>query len=173
MPHLLRSWLDVARLRADAVRRLPRRAGQGAERPFVLCGGANPLTLGACVVRRASDAQLRQLARAREKRSELDDAVTVNLAPDEIALWRKVRGMFKGPPHARFEAFRRYVEEHPGEVERAIAEACEDSFDFGANVSDRAPKKLAKRRKVPGEDEVIDLDDAPIVVWGDVAYIAA
>ena len=56
--------------------------------------------------RRCTDAQRAALVRAREARSELDDAVTCNLAPDELALWRRVRGQFRGTPHARLESFR-------------------------------------------------------------------
>jgi|SRR5579859_862216 len=51
-----------------------------------------------------------------EHRRESDERVEQNLDPFEIDLWRKLRGQFKGTPHARLEAFRKYVEEHPRDI---------------------------------------------------------
>ena len=82
--------------------------------------------------RRCTDAQRAALVRAREARSERDDAVTCNLAPDELALWRKVRSQFLGSPHARLEAFREYTAAHPGELVAALPDV--DAFPFGANA---------------------------------------
>ena len=139
------------------------------------------------MTRRASEAQIRACARAREKRSELDDAVTCNLAPDELALWRRVRGQFKGSAHARFEAFREYVESHPGELVAALPDV--DAFPFGALAPDApasAPRLRTPRKRRDatiaavtwGElvaavdaDEVISLDDAPADIWQGVYYV--
>ena len=82
--------------------------------------------------RRCTDAQRAALVRAREARSERDDAVTCNLAPDELALWRKVRAQFRGSPHARLESFREYAAAHPGELVAALPDV--DAFPFGANA---------------------------------------
>ena len=95
-----------------------------------------------------TDRQRAALVRAREKRSELDDAVTCNLAPDELALWRKVRGQFKGSPHARLEAFREYAAEHPGEVIAALPDV--DAFPFGANEVPRGRSSTGSRGPAPG-----------------------
>lgn len=53
-------------------------------------------------------------------RSEADEAVTVNLKPSELALWRKLRSQFKGTPHQRLEAFRHYQHDHSRETIRAV-----------------------------------------------------
>jgi hypothetical protein len=119
-----------------------------------------------------------QLARAREKKSELDDAVTCNLAPDLLPLWRKIGRTFKGSPHARFEAFTHYIHDNGEsiaiEAMQAEADRAVDAFAFGA-LADEAPRATrAKRpRRAPVVDDVINLDDVPIVVWGDVVYLAA
>jgi hypothetical protein len=51
-----------------------------------------------------------------EHRKEADEAVEVNLSPDERGLWRKLKGRWRGAPHARLEAFRHYLHDHPGEL---------------------------------------------------------
>jgi hypothetical protein len=51
-----------------------------------------------------------------EHRKEADEAVETNLSPHEIALWRKMKARWKGTPHARLEAFRHYLHDHPGEL---------------------------------------------------------
>jgi hypothetical protein len=125
-----------------------------------------------------------QLARAREKKSELDDAVICNLPPDLLPLWSRIRTQFKGSAQARLDAFLHYAEEHGSEIEQAIEAEAEaklaadlDSFAFGANAAPTRPKRARapKPRARPSVvvDDVINLDDVPIVVWGDVVYIAA
>jgi hypothetical protein len=56
-----------------------------------------------------------------EHRREADEAVEVNLRPDEIALWRKIKARFKGSPHERFEKFRHYVHDHPEALRAHVA----------------------------------------------------
>ncbi len=51
-----------------------------------------------------------------ETRREREEAVTVNLAPDEVALWERVKGGLKGTPSRRLEQFEQYAHEHPDEV---------------------------------------------------------
>lgn len=60
--------------------------------------------------------------RGAEHRREADERAASNLHPDELALWRKIRSQLKGTPHARLEAFRQYVHDHPGELEAARRE---------------------------------------------------
>lgn len=69
--------------------------------------------------------ETRRASRA-ERRSESDDAVRVNLDPQYVALWDRVKGSIRGTDRrSRTEAFMQYVEEHPGEV----LEVLEDRTD--------------------------------------------
>jgi hypothetical protein len=58
-------------------------------------------------------------------RSERDEAVTVNLEPSAVLLWKRTRSAFKGTAQARAEAFAEYCEEHPGEVVEALQDAAD------------------------------------------------
>lgn len=58
----------------------------------------------------------RSAARGWEHRREADEAVEGNLSPDERALWRRLKGKWKGTPHARLEAFQKYLHDHPDEL---------------------------------------------------------
>lgn len=72
--------------------------------------------------RRLNPSEARRLGAIRgwEHRKESDDAVTANLDPHELALWEKTKGGFKGSADRRYEAFRDYVHDHPGEVGEAL-----------------------------------------------------
>ena len=71
-----------------------------------------------------------------------DEQVLVNIPADEQALWTQLKSSIKGPtPHARFEAFTKYVEEHPGEVVAALqddADAQVDALVAARNAADAA-----------------------------------
>ena len=55
-----------------------------------------------------------------EKRKEKDDFTEQNIPPEHLALWKKLKNQFKGTPHERAEAFREYVESHPGESDAVL-----------------------------------------------------
>lgn len=79
--------------------------------------------------------------RAADTRREREEAVTCNLAPDLLPLWQRVRGQFSGTPHQRWEAFARYVEEHPDEVDAACQDAADAWLDkWSGAVPDSAPE---------------------------------
>jgi hypothetical protein len=63
---------------------------------------------------------------AAERRSESDDEVRANLAPEHLALFERVKRSIKGSGRAsRTEAFLRYVEEHPAEVIASLDDVTE------------------------------------------------
>jgi len=64
----------------------------------------------------------RSASRGWEHRREADEAVEANLSPDERALWRRLKGKWKGTPHARLEKFRQYLHDHPSELRADRAE---------------------------------------------------
>ena len=53
-----------------------------------------------------------------EHRREKEEAVEVNLHPEEIPLWRRIKTRFKGTSHERFTKFRHYVHDHPEELRK-------------------------------------------------------
>ena len=62
-----------------------------------------------------------------ETRSENEHNVTVNVAPEYLALWEKVKASIRGrTPHQRWEHFMAYVEEHPGEAVKATVDQVGD-----------------------------------------------
>lgn len=58
--------------------------------------------------------------RAADTRREREEAVTVNLPPDLLPLWDKVKASFSGAPDARREAFLQYAHEHGKEAIEAL-----------------------------------------------------
>jgi hypothetical protein len=100
-----------------------------------------------------------------EHRREKDEAVEVNLSPEEAALWRRMKGRFKGTPHERMTKFRHWLHDHPGELERetgrrsesrvvdlvrrresaaAVAVPCRDPFRFRTKAACRGTKPQPK-----------------------------
>lgn len=61
-----------------------------------------------------------------EHRRESDEAVEVNLRPDEVALFRKMRARFKGTPHERLEKFRHYLHDHPEALRGHVSKTGEE-----------------------------------------------
>ena len=72
--------------------------------------------------------QARSLAayKGHETRQEAEHMAVVNVDPAHLALWNKIKAGIKGNPHQRWERFAHYVEEHPDEVSKAIAEQVGD-----------------------------------------------
>lgn len=63
-------------------------------------------------------AELEELANAYkgwETRREREEAVTVNLPPDLLPLWNRVKYQFKGTPAKRLREFLEYAHNHGGE----------------------------------------------------------
>ena len=54
-------------------------------------------------------------------RSEREEAVTVNLPPDLLPLWHRVKAGLRGTPDQRREAFLQYAHDHAGEAVQAMA----------------------------------------------------
>jgi hypothetical protein len=76
-----------------------------------------------------------------EHRREADEAVVVNLPPDLVPLWERVRASIHGEtPHARTEAFLEYVEEHPGEAVCARCESADDTLAALLRIRDLQDK---------------------------------
>jgi hypothetical protein len=66
--------------------------------------------------------------RAWETRRERDEAVTVNIPPELLSLWRRVRSTIHGATaHERVERFMEYAETDEGE--RASVSAMQDAAD--------------------------------------------
>ena len=103
--------------------------------------------LAACrhpAVRRVARARALEVSRARRSadgvasvrayrgwvtRSERDEAVTCNIPPELLPLWGRVRASITGDtPHARFEAFMEYAEEHPSEAIAALQDAADEKL---------------------------------------------
>jgi membrane protein involved in colicin uptake len=56
-----------------------------------------------------------------ETRREREERVVVDLPPEHVALWERVKGQIKGEtPHARAEALEQYAHDHPGEAWLAL-----------------------------------------------------
>lgn len=92
---------------------------------------------------RHSRERSRELARPRtvaERRSESDDAVRVNLPPELLALWDRVKRSIRGDEYrSRTEAFLDYAAEHPGEV----LESVEDRTDALVRELEERQARLA------------------------------
>jgi|GEM_PF-4410254 hypothetical protein len=73
-----------------------------------------------------------------EKRKEAEEAVTVNLAPEHLALWERTRGAFHGSPQARLERFEQYAHEHQGEEMAALQDAADDKLEAMLRSRDAA-----------------------------------
>jgi hypothetical protein len=78
-----------------------------------------------------------------ETRREREEAVTVNLAPDERALWERAKGALRGTPARRLEKFEQYVHEHPEEVVESLQ----------AHADARLEALIAEREADPDLDE--------------------
>jgi hypothetical protein len=72
--------------------------------------------------------EARRLAayKGHETRSENEHSVTVNIPPEHLALWERVKASIRGTPHQRWQRFTEYVEEHPGEAMRAVVDQVDE-----------------------------------------------
>jgi hypothetical protein len=101
--------------------------------------------------------------RAREIRSEDDDAVRGNIPPELVALFESVRSRIKGSERmTRTEAFLHYAEEHPDEVLRSIEDRS-DTMLRELEAQERAARRIpggggGRRRRVV---HVASLAEAP------------
>jgi hypothetical protein len=116
--------------------------------------------------------------RSWDTRREREQAVTVNIAPDLMPLWERVRWQFKGTPQERLEAFTRYVEEHPDEVTRELQaaaerklDACLDELDDRAEVDavDDGPAPFDSGPD-PAEEVIVRLHAYARTLQADVLY---
>jgi hypothetical protein len=94
-----------------------------------------------------------------ERRSESDDEVRVNLPPELVPLFEKVRRSIKGSAReSRTEAFMRYAEEHP----REVLEILDDQADALVREMERQqraarPPRKAMARSRPTRAELADV----------------
>lgn len=63
-----------------------------------------------------------------ETRRQNDERVAVNIAPDLLPLWDRIKGQFKGTPEERFEAFDQYASEHGSEIDQAVNDEAEEKL---------------------------------------------
>lgn len=95
-------------------------------------------------------------ASAKERRSESDDEVRTNIAPELHALFEKVkRGITGSARESRTEQFLKYAEEHPNEVLAAI----EDKSDAMIRELERKQREVQRhvRRKRYTAAELADV----------------
>lgn len=81
-----------------------------------------------------------------ETRREREQAVTVNIPPDLMSLWNRVKYQFKGTPEERLKAFLEYAHHHQDE-----------GVQFLQTDADRKLNKLImelkKRDKLPPAED--------------------
>ena len=99
-----------------------------------------------------------QLARARDKRSEIDDAVTCCLPPDLLPLWARIRAQFSGTPAQRLDAFLHYAGEHGGEIEQAIDD--ESEATLAREIRAFEGRAMASYDAMADHTPVVTFDDA-------------
>lgn len=85
--------------------------------------------------------------RAVATRRELEERVTVNIQPDHLPLWDRVKRTIKGTPQERLEAFEAYVHNHPTEVLAAVEAEAEAKLE--AMLSQRAAADAFVSTEVP------------------------
>jgi uncharacterized FlaG/YvyC family protein len=89
---------------------------------------------------------------ASERRSESDDEVRSNLAPELAALFEKVKRGIKGSAReSRTEAFLRYAEEHPDEVLSAIDDKTDQVIRDLERQEREAARQFRQRKYTPAE----------------------
>ena len=93
------------------------------------------------------EAQAPSHYRGWDKRRERDEAVRANLDPGLLPLWDRVGKGFKGTPHQRYEAFMRYVHDHPDEV--VEAQQGESSARARQLIDQRERQEERSERSVP------------------------
>jgi hypothetical protein len=69
-------------------------------------------------------------AKGWETRRQKDELAAQNIAPEDQALYNKVKGSLKGKtPHAKYEAFEHYKHDHPGEALAAAQSHADSKLD--------------------------------------------
>lgn len=65
----------------------------------------------------------------RERREEGDHDVEVNLSPDQLLVWREVKGRIKATPRmSRTEAFLQWMHDHSADVARIVSAEAEKAY---------------------------------------------
>lgn len=72
-----------------------------------------------------------------ERRRERDERAESNIAPENLPLWRRIKGRFRGSPDERAEAFNEYVETDEGQNESSQARSDEADDKLDALVIER------------------------------------
>ena len=86
-------------------------------------------------------------ASASERRSESDDEVRINVPPELVALFERVKRGIKGSPReTRTEEFLRYAESHAGEVLAALDDKTE-AVIRDLERQEREATRYARRRR--------------------------
>lgn len=79
-----------------------------------------------------------------EHRKEKDDRAEMNIPPEYLSLWRKLKTLFKGTPDERAEQFMEYIEEHPGENDAWLQQNADKEL---AKVTREWEKKKREQEK--------------------------
>lgn len=91
-------------------------------------------------------------ASSRERRSESDDEVRVNIPAELVALFERVkRGIKASPRESRTETFLRYAEEHPHEVLAAIDDKTDAVIRDLERQQREVERYVRRRRYTPAE----------------------
>jgi hypothetical protein len=84
---------------------------------------------------------LKGAALGRTRAQESDHSVAVNLTPDELIVWGKVKAKIHGTDRmSRTEAFQHWMHDHRGEVARILAQDADEAYQ-------RAVRNEAKERQ--------------------------
>jgi hypothetical protein len=74
--------------------------------------------------------------KAAARRLEREEAVTCNIAPELLPLWKRVRSSIKGTPEQRLAAFQLYVHNHQAERVEALGNFADEKLE--ALLAERA-----------------------------------
>lgn len=88
-------------------------------------------------------------SRAREARQMPDHELELELEPDELIVWRRVKRQIpKATAHAsRLDQFRRWVHDHAGDVQRILIEDAERQVQAAIRAEARERAALSQLRK--------------------------
>ena len=90
-----------------------------------------------------------------DRRRENEERVTVNIAPDLMPLWERVRWGLKGTPQERLEAFEAYVHDHPSEVTQALQDAADAKLHAELDEADARAEEETEHDTAPFEDPLL------------------
>jgi hypothetical protein len=88
--------------------------------------------------------EVRRASRS-EQQAESDESVTMNLSPELVPLWEKVKRSIKSSPRmSRLDTFLQYAESHPSEILESIESRTDDL------IRDLERREQSARRALSG-----------------------